>query len=77
MNEIIEPNHGIKGNGIYITDIMHVSKANNPAYQLESVQQKNWYYFCLKLLKHCPYHVLTKHIYSGSYIKTMFGKCNN
>ena len=40
MNEIIEPNHGIKGNGIYITDIMHVSKANNPAYQLESGQQK-------------------------------------
>ena len=41
MNKIIEPSHGI-----YVTDIMHVFKDNNPASQLESGQQKNGYYFC-------------------------------
>ena len=46
MNEIIELNHRIEGNGIYVTDIMHVFKAKNPASQLESGQQKNGYYLC-------------------------------
>ena len=36
LNEIIELNHKIEGNGIYIADIMHVFKANNPTSQLES-----------------------------------------
>ena len=34
----MELNYRIEGNGIYITDIMHVFKANNHASQLESVQ---------------------------------------
>ena len=46
LNEIIELNHRIEGNGIYVTDIMHVFKAKNPASQLESGQQKNGYYLC-------------------------------
>ena len=45
MNGIIEPNHRIDGNGIYVTDIMHVFKANNPASHFESGRQKNGYYF--------------------------------
>ena len=36
LREIIELNHRIEGNGIYIVDIMHVFEANNPASQLES-----------------------------------------
>ena len=46
MNKIIEPNHRIGGHGIYVPDIMHVFKAYNPASQLESGQQKTWFYFC-------------------------------
>ena len=41
LNKIIELNHRIEGNGMYITDIMHVFKANNPTSQLESGQQSN------------------------------------
>ena len=41
LNKIIELNHRIEGNGMYITDIMHVFKANNPTSQLESGQQNN------------------------------------
>ena len=40
LNKIIELNQRIEGNGIYITDIMHVVKANNPASQSERGQQK-------------------------------------
>ena len=40
LNKIIELNQRIEENGIYITDIMHESKANNSASQLESEQQK-------------------------------------
>ena len=36
MNEIIDLNRRIEGNGIYITDMMYVYIANNPASQLES-----------------------------------------
>ena len=36
MNEIIEVNRRVEGNGIYITDLMYVYIANNPASQLES-----------------------------------------
>ena len=36
LREIIELNHRIEGNGIYIVNIMHVFKANNPSSQLES-----------------------------------------
>ena len=47
MNKIIEPNHRTESNGIYVTDIMHVFKADNLAFQLERGQQKkNGYYFC-------------------------------
>ena len=46
MNKIIEPNHRIGGLGINVTDIMHVFKANNPAPQLKSGQQKSGHYFC-------------------------------
>ena len=77
LNEIIEPNHRIQGHGIYVTDIMHVFKANNPASQLGSGQQKNGYYFCWKLPKHCLYHFFTKHISSCSYKENMFDKCKN
>ena len=35
---MIELNYRIEGNGIYVTDIMYVFKANNPASQLESGQ---------------------------------------
>ena len=40
LNKIIELNQRIEGNGIYITDIMHVVKANNPASQSERGQQQ-------------------------------------
>ena len=40
MNKIIELNHRIDGNGIFIADIMYAFKANNPASQLERGQQK-------------------------------------
>ena len=40
MNKIIEPNHRTESNGIYVTDIMHVFKADNLAFQLERGQQK-------------------------------------
>ena len=54
-----ELNPWTEGNGIYITDIMHVFKANDPTSQLESWQKKNGYYFCEKLPKtlpiRCPY----------------------
>ena len=63
MNEIIEPNRRIEDHG-YVTDTMHVFKANNPASQLESGQQQKWILFCWKLAKHCLCHVLTKHISS-------------
>ena len=44
MNEIIEPNYRIEGYGIYVTDIIHLFKANSLASQLESgQQQKNGY----------------------------------
>ena len=69
---MIEANHKIKENGIYITDIMYVFKANNPASELNSGQQKNRYFFCWKLPKHCPYHVLSK-----CPVLLMFDKCNN
>ena len=46
----------------FTTDIMHAFKADNPASQLESGQQKSRDYFCWKLSKHCTYPVLTKHI---------------
>ena len=47
MNKIIEPNHRVESHGIYVTDIIYVLfKANNPASQLESGQQKSGYYFC-------------------------------
>ena len=76
LNEIIELNHKIEGNGIYIADIMHVFKANNPTSQLESGQQNMDIAFARNSQKHCPYHALTKHISSWSYIKSMFNKCN-
>ena len=57
--EIIELNHKVEGNGIYITDMMHVFKANNQIFQSESEQQKIGYYFCWKIPKtlsiQCPY----------------------
>ena len=31
---------------VFVTDIIHAFKANNPASQLESGQQKNGYCFC-------------------------------
>ena len=40
LNEIIELNHRIEGNGIYVFDIVHVFEANNPASQLVSGQEK-------------------------------------
>ena len=58
LNEIIELNHRIEANGIYMTDIM-LSIAKNPASQLERGQQKDGHYFCCKLPRHFPYHVLT------------------
>ena len=54
MNEIIELNHRIEGNGIYVTDIMHVFKAKNPASQLESGQQKKWILLMLETPKTLP-----------------------
>ena len=35
---MIEANHKIKENGIYITDVMYVFKDNNPASELNSGQ---------------------------------------
>ena len=59
MNKIIEPNHRIGHHGIYVTDIMHVYKANNPASQLESGQQQKWILLLLETSKTlsvpCPY----------------------
>ena len=72
----MELSHRVEGNGIYITNIMYVFKANNPTSQLESGQQKNGYSFDRNSQKHCPYHVFTKHISNRSYIKSMFDKCN-
>ena len=46
LNNIILLNHRIEGIGIYITDTMHVFKANNYTSQLESGEQKNKYYLC-------------------------------
>ena len=64
MNEIIELNHRIEGNGIFITDIINLFKDNNPVSQLETGLQKNGDYFCWKPPKHSTYYVLTKHISS-------------
>ena len=46
LNKIIELNHRTEGNGIYVTDIMHVFKAHNPTCLLEGGKQNNEYYFC-------------------------------
>ena len=54
LNKIIELNHRIEGNGMYITDIMHVFKANNPPSQFESGQQKKWIILLLETRKTLP-----------------------
>ena len=44
---------------VFVTDIIHVFKANNPASQLESGQQKKWILLLLETSKTlsvpCPY----------------------
>ena len=55
MNKIIEPNHRTESNGIYVTDIMHVFKADNLAFQLERGQQKKkWILLLLETPKTLP-----------------------